>query len=133
MQLIYKNSDGKRIVTELTDTPISIGRTAEADIQLADEKASRLHCGIRCWDGEYYLKDLNSKNGTYLNNERITDISKINEGDTIRVGSSSIRVTSDAGKGTETIIQEVEDEMELGKGYNTILREIVQDTDKKKH
>ena len=133
MQLIYKNNDGKRIVTELTDTPISIGRTSEADIQIVDEKASRLHCGIRCWDEEYYLKDLNSKNGTYLNNERISDISQLRAGDTIRVGSTTIRVTSEAGKGTETIIQEVENEMELGKGYNTILREIVQDTDKKKN
>lgn len=133
MQLIYKNTDGKRIVTDLNENPISIGRTSEADIHLDDEKASRLHCGIRCWDGEYYVKDLNSKNGTYLNNEQIADISKLNDGDTIRVGSSTIRVTADAGKGTETIIQEVEDEMELGKGYNTILREIVQDTDKQKH
>ena len=132
MQLTYKDRDGKRIAVELTEQPITIGRTTDTDIQIVDEKVSRIHCGIRCWDGEYYLKDLSSKNGTFLNEERITDVEPIKIGDTIRVGNVSIQVVSEAGKGTETIIQEVEDEMELGKGYNTILREIVQNTDKKK-
>jgi pSer/pThr/pTyr-binding forkhead associated (FHA) protein len=132
MQLIYKDSDGKRVSYELGTDPISIGRTVDSDIQLIDEKASRLHCGIRCWDGEYFLKDLNSKNGTFLNNERISDIVQLHPGDAIRIGNTTLQLVTEAGKGTETIIQEVQDEMELGKGYNTILREIVQSTDQKK-
>jgi pSer/pThr/pTyr-binding forkhead associated (FHA) protein len=132
MQLMYKDTDGKRISIELTTEPISIGRTSDSDIQIVDEKASRLHCGIRCWDGEYFLKDLNSKNGTFLNNEQISDIVQLHPGDIIRVGTTTLQLIAEPGKGTETIIQEVQDEMKLGKGYNTILREIVQSTDHKK-
>ena len=110
---------------ELSDRPITIGRSPDADLILLDDKVSRIHCGVRLWDGDFYVKDLKSRNGTYVNSRRI-DVAVLKPGDTIRVGSTVMTFDQEGG-GTETALREINDEMLLGKGYSTILREIVKD------
>jgi pSer/pThr/pTyr-binding forkhead associated (FHA) protein len=114
----------------LAEKPITIGRSPDADIITLDERASRMHCGIRIWDGEYYVKDLKSKNGTYLNNQKV-EMAKIKPGDKIRLGNSILTVDDKKSPGTDTTISSVQDEMNEGKGYKTILREIVENTESK--
>lgn len=116
---------------QLGDQPITIGRSADADIVLLDERVSRIHCGIRLWDGDFYIKDLKSRNGTWVNNQKI-DVAKLKAGDVIRVGSTSLSFEQDPEVGTETAIHEIEGKMDLGKGYTTILREIVEDVTPKR-
>ena len=125
MRLVYHTAEGLNAFHDLKERSVVIGRSPEAEIRLVDDKVSRLHCGIRFVDGEYYLKDLGSRNGTFLNADRISTPSRIMVGDHIRVGTTILTVSSKLIKGTETILHEMEEEMELGKGYNTILREIV--------
>jgi pSer/pThr/pTyr-binding forkhead associated (FHA) protein len=120
--------DGTQMELELGERPITIGRSPEADVVILDEKASRLHCGIRLWDGEFYIKDLKSRNGTYVNGERV-DVAKLKLGDKIRVGSIVFSFDADPSSHATAALQEVEDEIARGKGYSTILREIVSDLD----
>jgi pSer/pThr/pTyr-binding forkhead associated (FHA) protein len=108
----------------LTEHPLTIGRSPDADIVIDDDKASRLHCGIRLQDGKFLLKDLKSKNGTFLNDQRVEE-SELQAGDRIRVGKLEVLVVSDDLPGANTAVLQVQDEMALGKGYGTILREIV--------
>ena len=126
MRLRYNKEDGEQVEIDLTERPLTIGRSPDADIILRDEKISRMHCGIRLLEGEYYVKDLQSKNGTFLNGERI-DTAKLKAGDVIRVGSIVITYGQEGGPGADTALREIKGEMELGKGYSTILREIVDD------
>lgn len=126
MLLRYTKKDGTQMEFELGEKPITIGRSPEADVVLLDEKVSRLHCGIRLWDGEFYIKDLKSRNGTFVNGERV-DVAKIKPGDEIRVGSIVFSFETDATNKTDVALQEVEAEISRGKGYSTILREIVSD------
>ena len=126
MQLRYNKDDGTPVEVTLTERPITIGRSPEADIVFRDEKISRMHCGLRLWDGEYYLKDLQSKNGTFVNGERI-EVAKLKAGDIVRVGSIVLTFGQEGGPGADTALREIKGEMELGKGYSTILREIVDD------
>lgn len=126
MRLRYTKKDGTQMEFELGEKPITIGRSPEADVVLLDEKVSRLHCGIRLWDGEFYIKDLKSRNGTFVNGERV-DVAKIKPGDEIRVGSIVFSFETDATNKTDVALQEVEEEISRGKGYSTILREIVSD------
>lgn len=126
MILRYLRHDGTQMEFELGERPITLGRSPDADIVILDEKASRLHCGIRLWDGDFYIKDLKSKNGTYVNGVRI-EMTKLNPGDQIRIGSSLITFDSDPAKGERTILREVAEELAQGKGYNTLLREIVEE------
>ena len=128
MHLRYVNRLGIPKDIELSGEPLSIGRSREADIPLLDDKASRVHCGIRLSEGQFYLKDLKSRNGTYINGQRVEDTVKIQPGDRIQVGSTvfvleEASVQEDSAKG----IGAVQDDMDDGKGYTTILKEIVED------
>ena len=128
MHLRYINKLGIPKDIELTGEPLSIGRSREADIPLLDDKVSRVHCGIRFSDGAFYLKDLKSRNGTYVNSQRVEDTVKIKAGDRIQIGSTIFVLESsspeeDAAKG----LKSVQGDMADGKGYTTILKEIVED------
>ena len=128
MMLRLKQADETLREIRLTAQALSIGRSREADVVVADEKISRLHCGIRFQDGEYHVRDLKSRNGTYLNDVQIED-ALLQPGDRIRLGSTVIEVFKERPKGEETMLQEVEDEMAGGKGYTTMLRDIVEEAD----
>lgn len=126
MRIRYTKPDGESITYDLTDQPLTAGRSPEADVVVYDERVSRVHCGIRLWDGEYYVKDLKSKNGTFVNDQQV-ELSKIRGGDIIRVGSSVILVEDESQIGANTAIAQVGDEMQSGKGYSTIMRQLVSD------
>lgn len=128
MLLQYTTADGEQVEVHVAEKQLTIGRSSDADIVIADEKASRLHSGIRFERGAYYLRDLKSKNGTYLNDELI-ESSPLEPGDHFRVGSTVFRVVAEPGKGADTAVHEVEEQMADGKGYGTILREIVDTVD----
>jgi len=129
MHLRYINKQGISREIELTGEPIAIGRSRDAFIPLLDDKVSRSHCGIRLSDdGQFYVKDLNSRNGTYLNGERIEDSAPLKIGDKIRVGSTTFVFEQEkTAEAAEAAAAAVQGEMGAGKGYSTILREIVED------
>ncbi len=56
--------------------------------KLADAKASRAHFRIKEHKGSYFLKDLDSTNGTHVNEQRIQDVVKLKIEDRIRVGET---------------------------------------------
>jgi pSer/pThr/pTyr-binding forkhead associated (FHA) protein len=126
MRLRYPKHDGTTGEIELGDKPITVGRSPEADIVVYDEKASRIHCGIRLWDGDFYVKDLKSKNGTFVNGHRV-EVASVKPGDEIRIGATVIACV-DVMPGANTVLRGLKDEMDGGKGYSTLLREIVHDT-----
>ena len=131
MRLKIKRPGGGQERYELEQKPVTIGRSPDADIVLSDERSSRLHCGIRFLDDEYFLRDLKSKNGTFLNEERV-EMARLTPGDRIRIGSVVMTVEGDEsppGAGSDSVFDQVEEEMEHGKGYSTILREIVDDSE----
>lgn len=59
-----------------------------------DPKVSKLHCAIIQKDGKLYLKDMGSRNGTYLNKKRITQPVLLQRDDIIGVGETEIEVQS---------------------------------------
>lgn len=65
---------------------ITIGRSNENDVIIKDPYISKKHLSIVKDEDEYYLEDLNSANGTYLNGDRIMDAVKLNNGDRIQFG-----------------------------------------------
>ncbi len=128
MRLRFINHKGEPGLYELSEKAITIGRSPEADIVIKDERASRIHCGVRFLDGKYYIKDLKSKNGTLLNNHRL-DMEELNPGDRIQVGSTVISAEDKGAPGPNTALLEVEKEMQAGKGFGTIMRELVSDAE----
>ncbi len=56
---------------DLLGSSVCIGRSEDNDIQISDMSVSRRHLEIIERDGRFYVKDLNSQNGTYLNGTQI--------------------------------------------------------------
>jgi len=72
-------------VISLASEQLTIGRSPQADLHLAEDGVSRKHARI-CWtDGNYVLEDLSSQNGTFLWGKPITAV-QLRQGDLIRVG-----------------------------------------------
>jgi len=132
MFLHFINAEGKRMQVHLAGrASLTFGRSTEADVSIPNTKVSRLHAEIKPWDGDYVLKDLKSRNGTYVNGTRV-DVAVVRPGDVIRVGETDFQCAREGQKGTQTIVREVTKEIEEGnKGYRTILREIVRSTEAK--
>lgn len=65
-----------------------IGRAPECSVCLDDEFVSNLHAKIYRVEGRYYVEDLGSTNGTYVNGRRINYPTELRAGDRIKVGRS---------------------------------------------
>ncbi|RMH12470.1 MAG: FHA domain-containing protein [Planctomycetota bacterium] len=70
-----------------SNEPQLIGRSSEA-LPITDNTVSRRHAELTPDDGLWWIRDLQSQNGTYVNGVRIVERTKLNPGDQIRVGSS---------------------------------------------
>jgi hypothetical protein len=77
---------------ELSTEPVVIGRENANDLVLKDPEVSRRHARVIYQGGRYYVEDLNSTNGTFLNDQRIRGQAPLSHGDVIRLGES-IRLT----------------------------------------
>ena len=68
-------------------TVLTVGRDKSSDVVLADLMVSRNHAMIRrIGDGDYYLIDGGSSNGSYVNQQRVTMPKLLKHGDTITIG-----------------------------------------------
>ncbi|WP_280425955.1 BTAD domain-containing putative transcriptional regulator [Nocardia carnea] len=88
--IMLASDDGQ--VIAVTEAGVSIGRGVGNDLRLADPKISRRHARVDC-DGERaHIADLGSANGVYVNDRRITSATPLEPGDTIRLGSTVLKV-----------------------------------------
>ena len=75
-------------IFEVRRERMTIGRSRDSDIFLEDSAVSRLHTTVgRDDSGAYIIRDEASANGTYVNNQRITE-QPLQEGDEIQVGQT---------------------------------------------
>jgi pSer/pThr/pTyr-binding forkhead associated (FHA) protein len=70
----------------LSGTAIRIGRAVENDIVIVSKRVSREHALVRREGRQVLLEDLNSANGTYLNDERVLGPAELQDGDKIAIG-----------------------------------------------
>ncbi|MCK6570065.1 FHA domain-containing protein [Myxococcota bacterium] len=66
----------------------TLGRHPDQHVQILDRVVSKEHALITFVDGGYWLQDMGSRNGTYVNGERIPGRTRLNDGDTITLGST---------------------------------------------
>jgi predicted component of type VI protein secretion system len=71
--------------------PQLIGRGQAADIVLADPHVSRRHATVQLTADGVWLTDLGSTNGTWLNDQRLTDSVQLTDGDVVRLGRTDLR------------------------------------------
>jgi pSer/pThr/pTyr-binding forkhead associated (FHA) protein len=69
-----------------------IGRAKECALRAGSEAISRRHCAIARTNGRWTARDLGSRNGTFVNDQRITEEVSLAPGDELRVGPLKFRV-----------------------------------------
>lgn len=77
---------GDRRCTLTPGAATRIGRAVESDIVITDSRCSREHCEVVDISGRWHVRDLGSRNGTYVDYERVADSQPLDEGDEIQVG-----------------------------------------------
>ena len=77
-----------------------VGRDSECALRVAGVDVSRRHARLVCEDGELFLSDLGSRNGTFVNGVRVTT-SRVKAGDVVRFGASVGLLTQTPGVATE--------------------------------
>ena len=77
----------------LEDRPVRVGKAEDAELRLSKDTVSRYHARIDMHEREYYIEDLNSTNGTYVNEEILPykEIRKLKSNDMIRFGDVKYR------------------------------------------
>jgi Nif-specific regulatory protein len=85
--LTFIAGPSKGTVFELSEDEISIGRDLTNHLTINDRSVSRHHCLLKLEDGKFKIKDLESHNGTFVN-ETPTKEHVLLHGDRIRVGDS---------------------------------------------
>jgi hypothetical protein len=70
---------------------LSIGRSGEADVTIDDRYASGVHARIFSREGRTYIEDMNSTNGTLLNDAGLKGEAQLIDGDVVRIGDTSFR------------------------------------------
>jgi serine phosphatase RsbU (regulator of sigma subunit) len=77
------NNPGQRI--QLNEDMIVLGRNPDCQVPIAGTAVSRNHAQIVLVQGKYYIEDLKSRNGTFVNNEQVTSRLPLNDNDRIKI------------------------------------------------
>lgn len=71
---------------------VSIGRSRDNEVWLSDDTISNHHARISFSEGFWVLEDLESKNGTYVNREKLHGNHKLSAGDSIKIGRNELEI-----------------------------------------
>ena len=82
--LLRKEGGGKDF--QLPAAITIIGRRPDCDLCIPLREISRRHCELELYGGSLKLRDLGSSNGTYLNGQKLEQVTEIKAGDTIKIG-----------------------------------------------
>jgi pSer/pThr/pTyr-binding forkhead associated (FHA) protein len=91
--LVFRDGDGNQRLLDLTGLDrLSVGRGAGNELSLPwDTEVSRLHAELEAIAGEWTVSDDGlSRNGTFVNANRISGRTRLRDGDVLRVGQTSI-------------------------------------------
>ncbi|HEX4365086.1 MAG TPA: FHA domain-containing protein [Solirubrobacteraceae bacterium] len=92
--LVLRDGDGSQrlFVLDLDKRRVAIGRSAGNDVALEwDTEVSRLHAELECLGGEWTVADDGlSRNGSFLNGQRVSGRQRLRDGDVLRVGRTQI-------------------------------------------
>lgn len=93
----------------LKDSLTRLGRDPVSDIHLPSQRVSRNHAHVQCVDGDYFVEDLGSRNGTFVNNQRVNGRMALTPTDRLAVGEFTfglILSEADASNTADVVIRE---------------------------
>jgi len=90
--LVVRGEDGRKLGSHELRETIQIGRADACHVRLEDRYASQFHARLYPRNGSWYVEDLGSTNGTYLNRQRLHGTSEVHAGDVVRIGKTTLEL-----------------------------------------
>lgn len=92
--LVVSRPEGPEFIP-LPGLPVSLGRAVANDLQIEDASVSRVHAVVEPRSGGWSIRDLGSRNGTFINGERIHTERVLRDRDEIRIGGNRLAFRPD--------------------------------------
>jgi pSer/pThr/pTyr-binding forkhead associated (FHA) protein len=89
-ELLVNDAAGRRTVP--LQESLTVGRAASCDLVVEDNYVSNVHARIFLRDGSYFVEDLGSTNGTYMNRTKVAAPMAIRPGDEVRMGKATLEL-----------------------------------------
>ena len=89
-ELVVSDEGGRR--TFPLKESLTVGRAATCDVVVSDTYVSNVHARIYQRDGGWWLEDLGSTNGTYMNRTRVQQPTAIGPGDEVKLGKATLEL-----------------------------------------
>lgn len=86
--VLVRRDDGRKIGSHKLTGTLQIGRADACHIRPEDTYVSQFHARLFSKNGAWFVEDLGSTNGTYLNRQRLTAPAELKPGDQVRVGKT---------------------------------------------
>jgi pSer/pThr/pTyr-binding forkhead associated (FHA) protein len=93
-KLVIQNQGMTGRAHELNVDRTTIGRVEDNTFQIADQSVSSHHCEVHLQGAEILIRDLNSTNGTFINNEKISE-AVLKPGQTLRLGQVELKLEAE--------------------------------------
>lgn len=93
--LFVKILQGVESQRYFSEAEVRIGRDTNCDLSMMDETMSAHHARVLHHHGQWWLEDLNSTNGTFLNGEKLGTPAVIITGDEFKCGNTFFRIRVD--------------------------------------
>jgi len=93
LRVVGGKNNGREIAIKVSK--FIIGRGEKAHLRPSSDLVSRHHCAIRVRDGKVTIQDLKSRNGTYVNGEKIDGVHLAQTGDKLRIGRLQLEMVID--------------------------------------
>ena len=90
--LVVYPPDGARPRTFRMATSMTVGRAPECEVKLEDTYASQQHARVFGKESSWYVEDLGSTNGTFVNDQKLASPAQVQSGDRIRIGTTVLEL-----------------------------------------
>lgn len=97
--LHIKLEQGNETVRSFLQPEVMIGRDPNCDLSMMDESLSAHHARLAHHHGQWWLEDLNSTNGTFLNREKLTTAAVVITGDKFKCGNTVFDIQVEENNG----------------------------------
>lgn len=97
--LYVERGPGAGQLLEVKQGTVVVGRASVSDLRLQHPSISRRHAQLKRVGEQFYVKDLGSQNGTYVNKERIGTEVEIKPGDSVAMGNALLRLRGPLARG----------------------------------
>lgn len=90
--VLVMDEHGAKLGSYRLDGTLQVGRAEACQIHVDDTYVSQFHARIFSRDGSWFVEDLGSTNGTYLNSRRLTTPSQLRAGDRLKLGKAVLEL-----------------------------------------